>query len=136
MKSKQRILNRGISYGWETLKEIFNILSNQGNANQNDSEIPSYTCQNSKIKDTSDTHAVKDVKQAEHSTIANGNAILYSNFGNQYGSFSENWKSTYLKTQLYSPGYTPKVCSTIPQGHLLNYVHSSFICNSQTLETT
>ena len=35
-----------------------------------------------------------------------------------------------------TPGHIPKRCSTIPQGRLLNYVHSSFICNSQKLETT
>ena len=33
-------------------------------------------------------------------------------------------------------GQIPKGCSTILQGHLLNYVHSSFISNSQKLETT
>jgi hypothetical protein len=35
--------NRGISNGQETLKDMFNILSHQGNASQNDSDIPSYT---------------------------------------------------------------------------------------------
>lgn len=39
------------------------------------------------------------------------------------------------------PNYTtsgniPKRCSAIPQGHLLNHAHSSFICDSQRLETT
>jgi hypothetical protein len=34
-RSKQRILNRGISNGWETLKEMFIILSHHRNANQN-----------------------------------------------------------------------------------------------------
>ena len=33
-------------------------------------------------------------------------------------------------------GYIPKKCSNIPQGNLLNYVYSSFICNIQNLETT
>jgi hypothetical protein len=41
-----RILNRGISNGPEALKEMFNILSQQGNENQNDSEIALYTNQN------------------------------------------------------------------------------------------
>ena len=45
-RSKQRILNRGISNGQKTLKEMFNIVRCQGNANQMDSEILSYTCQN------------------------------------------------------------------------------------------
>jgi hypothetical protein len=42
-------LNREFSTGIsneEALKEMFNILSHQGNANQNNFEIPSYTCQN------------------------------------------------------------------------------------------
>jgi hypothetical protein len=40
-----RILNRGFSNGREALKEMFNILSDQGNANQSDPEIPPYTDQ-------------------------------------------------------------------------------------------
>ena len=48
-----------------------------------------------------DSHTGKDVEQERHSSIASGNANLYSHYGNQYGSFSENWDSTYLKTQLY-----------------------------------
>jgi hypothetical protein len=34
------------------------------------------------------------------------------------------------------PGYIHKRCSTIPQGHWLDYVHSGFIFNNQKLETT
>ena len=33
-------------------------------------------------------------------------------------------------------GIDPKGCSIVPQGHLLNYVHSSIICNIQDLKTT
>ena len=33
-------------------------------------------------------------------------------------------------------GYIDKGCSTLPQGHVLNYVHSSFVCHSQNLEKT
>ena len=46
--SKQRILNMGISNGHKALKEMFNILSYQGNANQKYFEISSYTCGNGK----------------------------------------------------------------------------------------
>ena len=35
-----------------------------------------------------------------------------------------------------SPGNIPKRCSVLKQGHLLNYVHSSFIHNSQNPKTT
>ena len=34
----------------EALKEKFKVLSDQRNANQNDTEIPPYTSQNGKIK--------------------------------------------------------------------------------------
>jgi hypothetical protein len=42
-----RNLNRGISNAQKALKEIFEVLSNQGNANQNDSGILPYTLKNS-----------------------------------------------------------------------------------------
>ena len=43
-----RILNRGVSNGLATLKEVFNILSHLGTTNQNYFEIPSYyTCESS-----------------------------------------------------------------------------------------
>jgi hypothetical protein len=32
-RAKQRIINRGISNGGEELKEMFKVLSHQGNAN-------------------------------------------------------------------------------------------------------
>ena len=35
-----------------------------------------------------------------------------------------------------TPGHISKRYSNIPQRYLLNYVHSSLICNSQKLETT
>ena len=30
-------------------------------------------------------------------------------------------------------GYIPKGCLIVPQGHVLNYVHSSILCHSQNL---
>ena len=45
-RGKQRIHNRRISNGLEVLKEMFKVLSHQGNANQNDPEIPPHTNQN------------------------------------------------------------------------------------------
>ena len=33
-------------------------------------------------------------------------------------------------------GYITKGWSIVPQGHVLNYVHSSIVCHSQNLETT
>jgi hypothetical protein len=45
-RANQRILNRGNSNGLEAPKEMFNILSHQGNANQNKPEIPPHTSHN------------------------------------------------------------------------------------------
>jgi hypothetical protein len=33
---------------------------------------------------------------------------LYNYFGNQYGIFSDNWESVYLKPRYNTPGYIPK----------------------------
>jgi hypothetical protein len=37
-------------------------------------------------------HAVKDVEQGEYFSIVSRSANVYSLFGNQFGSFPENWK--------------------------------------------
>ena len=57
----------------ESLKEMLNILSHQGNANQNNSEIPA--------------RAEEGVEQGKPSSIAGGSEDLYNHFGNQFGSF-------------------------------------------------
>ena len=43
---RNRILNRGTLNCGEALKEMFKVLSHQGNANQNDPKIAFYTNQN------------------------------------------------------------------------------------------
>jgi hypothetical protein len=43
---KQRILNRELLDGQEAPKDMFKILNHQGNANQNNPEIPPHTNQN------------------------------------------------------------------------------------------
>mgnify|MGYP007114157574 CR=1 FL=1 len=45
-RANQRILNRGISSGRETVKEMFNGHSHQGNVSENNPKISSYTHQN------------------------------------------------------------------------------------------
>ena len=45
-RAKQQILKRGISNIREAPKEKFNILSHQGNSNQNNPEILPHTSQN------------------------------------------------------------------------------------------
>jgi hypothetical protein len=41
-----------------------------------------------------------------------------------------------LRPSYTTPGNTSKICSTIRQRHLLNFIHRSFMCNNQKLETT
>ena len=81
-------------------------------------------------------HAGEDVESGEHSSPAGGGANLSSHFGKQYGGFLENWDSVCHETQLQCFDNISKGCSIIKQGHLYNYVHGSFICSSQNLETT
>ena len=45
-RAKQRIVRQGISNDREVPKEMFNIVIPQGNANENDTEIPPHTSQN------------------------------------------------------------------------------------------
>ena len=44
-RRKQKVLNRAISNGLESSKEVLDILSHQGNANQNNPKIPPHTSQ-------------------------------------------------------------------------------------------
>lgn len=43
LRSRQKILKENTQNGCETCKELFTIYSNQGNANQNYTEISSHT---------------------------------------------------------------------------------------------
>jgi hypothetical protein len=116
---------------------MFNVLSHQQNANQNYSEIPSYTYQNVlRLKPQVTAYAGKDVGQREHSSIANGIANLFNYFGNQFCSFQKFGSSSTPRPSCTTPGHIAKRSPSIPQGHLLNYVQSSFIHNSLNLETT
>ena len=67
---------------------MFNTFNSQGNANRNYSDILAYIYQN-ELRSTIQviTHSIKDVEQEEHFYIADGNANLYNNFGNQYMFF-------------------------------------------------
>ena len=93
--SKQRLLNRGILNGEKHLKLLW------------DSTLHLSGCLRAVREVT--VHAGKDAEQAAHPAPAGASANLYSRCANQYGSFSGNWKSIYLKIQLYhSWAYTQK----------------------------
>ena len=67
---------------------MFNILSHQGNANQNNPEILPHT--RSKMQVTADPG--EDVEKELHSFIVGGIASWYNHSENQsVTSFSENW---------------------------------------------
>ena len=53
--SEERIVNRRSSNDQKTPKVMLSLLSNQGNTNQNNIEISSYTCQNDYYQNTNDS---------------------------------------------------------------------------------
>jgi hypothetical protein len=67
---------------------MFTILNHQGNANQNNLDIPPQWLR-SKIQVTADVG--EDVEKEGHSSIAGGMASLYNHSGSQSGGSSENW---------------------------------------------
>ena len=44
------------------IKEMLNMFCHQKNANQNNSDVPSYTCKNRQNKITNDKFAEEDVR--------------------------------------------------------------------------
>jgi hypothetical protein len=83
--------NWGISNGSEAPKEMFKVLSDQRNANQNYPETPllhQSEWLRSELQVT--THVREDVEKEEQSSIAGGNANWYNHSGIQSGGFSEN----------------------------------------------
>jgi hypothetical protein len=70
---------------------MFNILSHQENANQNNSDSISHQSEWLRSKTQVTADASKDVEKEEHSSIAGGIANWYNHSGNQSGNSSENW---------------------------------------------
>jgi hypothetical protein len=68
---------------------MFNILSHQRNANQNNPEIPLHTSQNGKKKIQVRADAGEDVEKEEHSSIVGGIASWFNYSGNLSGVYSE-----------------------------------------------
>ena len=80
-------------------------------------------------------HAGEDVEQGEHSSIAGEVQICKATMEINVPVPPENENQSISRSSYATFGQLPKGCSIIPQGHLLNYVHSGFIYNSQKLET-
>jgi hypothetical protein len=108
---------------------MFEILTYQRNASQNDFDILPYTNQNDQDQKVNDQHMlVRTWSKGNTPPLLVGvqtcittleiNLVVSQMIGN-----SSTSRSSYI-----THGNIPKSCSTIPQGHLLNYVHSSSIC--------
>jgi hypothetical protein len=89
---------------------MINILSHQGNANQNNlRDSTSHHSEWLRSKTPLTVDAGEDVEKEKQSSIVGGISSWY-NSGNQSGSSSENWTWYYLRTQLYhSWAYTQKM---------------------------
>ncbi len=62
---------------------------------------------------------------------------MYNNLGNQSGVFSKKLENKSKLRFSHTPlGYIPKKCPTMPQRHILSYVHSNIISDRQKLEIT
>jgi hypothetical protein len=70
---------------------MFSIFNHQGNANQNNPEIPLHATQNGKDQIQVTADAGEDVEKEEQSSIVGGIASVYNHSGNQSGDSSENW---------------------------------------------
>jgi len=64
------------------------------------------------------TDVDEDVEKEEHSSIVGGISNWNNQFGNQFGSSSENWTLHYLRIQLYlSWAYTQKMLQHTTKTH-------------------
>ena len=132
-KAKQRIYNRGISNGWDEAEKLLKVLSHQENT----------------IKTTLRPITMTKIKTSSCSTSWQGcgrrGAVLHCWW--ECKLVKVLWKCSghffFRKLGIVlpqeppispAPDHTSKRCSNTPQRHLLNYVHDSFICNSQNLE--
>jgi hypothetical protein len=90
-RAEEIILNWVILNGWEAPKEMFNILSHQGNANKNNSEIPPHTSQNDYDQKLRWQQMLVRMWWKRNSFIAGGIGIWHNHSVIQYDSSTENW---------------------------------------------
>ncbi|KAL6086678.1 hypothetical protein STEG23_028439 [Scotinomys teguina] len=89
-----------------------------------------------KIKNTEDIHVGEDVEQEEHSPLLVGMQIGTTTLESSMANSQKIGNHSSSRSSHTTLGHIPKECPVIPQGHMLNCVHSSIICNSQNVETT
>ena len=116
---------------------MLNILSHQRNANQNNSEISSHTCKNGQDqKHLRQLMLERLWGKGNTSALLVGMQAVTAPLGESVVISQKIRKQPSSKPTKTTFGYILKGCSIVPQGHVLNYVHSSFVCHSQNLETT
>ncbi|KAL6085629.1 hypothetical protein STEG23_020222 [Scotinomys teguina] len=89
-----------------------------------------------KIKTLRTVHVGEDVEQEEHSSTVGGMQIGTTTLESSMANPQKIGNHSSSRPSHTTLGHILKECPVIPQGHMLNYVHSSIICNSQNLETT
>jgi hypothetical protein len=114
---------------------MFNILSHKGNANQNDSVIPFIRM--TKIKNSRDnTLLVRMWSKGSTPPLMKGVKICTTTLEINLVVSQKIGNISTSRPSYSTPGHIPKRSSIIPQGHVLHYIHSRFIHNSQKWETT
>ena len=136
-RAKQNVFSWGTLNGWETSEEVLDILSHQGNVNQNNPEIPPHTSQIgqdpklrwqqmlARLQRKRNTSPLLVGLQANTTTLEICLAIP------QKIGYSTTWRPSYSTS-----GHIPKRRSNIQQRRMYHNVHSSSIYNSQKLERT
>jgi len=114
---------------------MFNILTHQENANQNDSEIQSYTHRIGYDKKFKGQYMLAKLWNRENTLpLLLGVQTCTITLKINVVVSQKIWNSSTSRRNYTTIRHTPKRCFTIPWRHLLNYVHNSFIQNSQKLE--
>ena len=136
-RAKQNVFSWGTPNGREISEEVLDILSHQGNANQNNPEIPPHTSQIgqdpkirwqqmlARLRRKRNTSPLLVGLQTNTTTLEISLAIP------QKVGYSTKWKPSYSTS-----GHIPQRHLSTQQRYMHHNVHSSSIYNSQKLERT
>ena len=89
-----------------------------------------------RIENSSDIHTGEDVEKGNTPLLLGGVKTCTTTLEITLAVSQETGSSSTLRPTYTTPGHIPKICSIISQRYLLNYLYSSFIRNSQKLETS
>ena len=112
---------------------MFKVLSDQRNANQNDSKIPSYTNQNGSDQNLRLQHMLVRMWRKRNTSpllvgLQTGTTTLEINLEvpQKIGTRS-TWRPSYSTL-----GNIPKRGPTMPLGHVFHYVHRGLVCDKKS----